>query len=138
MLFILILLITFFLNIKFNYNYKLGGGIFLKLSYLILNNNILFLLSSALGLIILTDLYRRDKNNLFLILIFLIGFSAYMIFQKYFEPLLFVIFLLMINNNFVSNIISKIRNIYFLYLYFFMYLIVAIINDTFQITKNMI
>lgn len=137
-LLILLLLITFFLSTKFNYNYKLGGGFFLKLSYLLFNNNILFLSSSVLGLIALVDLFKKDKNNLLLIIIFLFGFSSYMIFQKYFEPIFFIIFLLMMNYNLVSNIISKIKNIYFLYLYFFMYLIVAIINDIFKITKNLI
>ena len=136
-LLILLLLITFFLSTKFNYNYKLGGGFFLKLSYLLFNNNILFLSSSVLGLIALVDLFKKDKNNLLLIIIFLFGFSSYMIFQKYFEPIFFMIFLLMMNYNLVSNIISKIKNIYFLYLYFFMYFIVAIINDIFKITKNL-
>ena len=114
-LLILLLLITFFLSTKFNYNYKLGGGFFLKLSYLLFNNNILFLSSSVLGLIALVDLFKKDKNNLLLIIIFLFGFSSYMIFQKYFEPIFFMIFLLMMNYNLVSNIISKIKNIYFLY-----------------------
>ena len=136
-LLILLLLITFFLSTKFNYNYKLGGGFFLKLSYLLFNNNILFLSSSVLGLIALVDLFKKDKNNLLLIIIFLFGFSSYMIFQKYFEPIFFMIFLLMMNYNLTSNIISKIKNIYFLYLYFFMYFIVAIINDIFKITKNL-
>lgn len=136
-LLILLLLITFFLSTKFNYNYKLGGGFFLKLSYLLFNNNILFFSSSVLGLIALVDLFKKDKNNLLLIIIFLFGFSSYMIFQKYFEPIFFMIFLLMMNYNFTSNIISKIKNIYFLYLYFFMYFIVAIINDIFKITKNL-
>lgn len=136
-LLILLLLITFFLSTKFNYNYKLGGGFFLKLSYLLFNNNILFFSSSVLGLIALVDLFKKDKNNLLLIIIFLFGFSSYMIFQKYFEPIFFMIFLLMMNYNLTSNIISKIKNIYFLYLYFFMYFIVAIINDIFKITKNL-
>ena len=136
-LLILLLLITFFLSTKFNYNYKLGGGFFLKLSYLLFNNNILFLSSSVLGLIALVDLFKKDKNNLLLIIIFLFGFSSYMIFQKYFEPIFFMIFLLMMNYNLTSNIISKIKNIFFLYLYFFMYFIVAIINDIFKITKNL-
>ena len=71
--FILFLLIfTLFLNLFFNYNYKVGGGFFLKLSYLLLDNNYLFLLSSCAGFIFLFDFLKKDKNNLFLIMIFLL------------------------------------------------------------------
>ena len=39
------IIIVLMLSIFFDYNYKLGGGYFIKLSYLLTNNNILFLIS---------------------------------------------------------------------------------------------
>ena len=134
-----IFFLIIFLNLFFDYNYKIyGGGFFIKISYLFFNNNYFFLITSFFGLVALIDFFNRDSKNLPFIIIFLIGFSAYMIFQKYFEPIFFMIILLMMNNNLISDTISKLKNVYFLYFYFLVYLIVAIINDVFKITKILI
>ena len=134
-----IFLLIIFLNLFFDYNYKIyGGGFFIKISYLFFNNNYFFLITSFFGLVALIDFFKRDSKNIPFIIIFLIGFSAYMIFQKYFEPIFFMIILLMMNNNLISDTISKLKNVYFLYFYFLVYLIVAIINDVFKITKILI
>ena len=127
-----------FLSLFYDYNYKLGGGFFLKFSYLILNNNLIFLLTSFFGIIFLIDFYLKNKNNIYIILIFLFGFSAYMIFQKYFEPLFLMLAILTMNNNMITKIISNVKSIYILYIYFLVYLLSAISNQIFKITKLMV
>ena len=124
------------LSIFFNYNYKLGGGYFIKLSYLLTNNNILFLISSAAGLTLLFHLARENNDNILLIFLLIFGFSAHMIFQKYYEPMFFFIFFLMIKSKIPKILLKKIKNIYFLYLYFSIYLATAIVNDLYKITKT--
>ena len=59
----------------FDYNYKIGGGFFLKLSRLIFDNNFLFFFTSVIGLFMTYDLIREDKENFFLILILLLRFQ---------------------------------------------------------------
>lgn len=136
-LFILIsIIIVLMLSIFFDYNYKLGGGYFIKLSYLLTNNNILFLISSVVGLTLLFHLARENNDNILLILLLIFGFSAYMIFQKYYEPMFLFIFFLMIKSNISKIFLKNIKNIYFLYLYFGVYLTTAIINNVYQITKT--
>jgi len=129
---IIVLLFSFY----FDYNYKIGGGYFLKLSYLLINNEILFLISSMVGLILLFNLAKEDNDNILLICILIIGFSSYRIFQKYFEPTFFFIFFLMIKSSIPKIFLKNIKNVYFLYLYFGIYLVTAIINDIYQITKT--
>ena len=126
------------MKIHFDYNFKLGGGYFLKLSYLILNNNILFLVSSVIGLIILFNLGLEHRDNILLIFLLIFGFTAYMIFQKYFEPMFFFIFFLMIKSKTQNIFLRDIKNIYFLFLYFALYLTSAIINNVYQITKTVL
>ena len=130
------IIIVLILSIFFNYNYKLGGGYFIKLSYLLTNNNILFLISSAVGLTLLFHLARENNDNILLIFLLIFGFSAHMIFQKYYEPMFFFIFFLMIKSKIPKILLKKIKNIYFLYLYFSIYLATAIVNDLYKITKT--
>ncbi|MAJ85988.1 MAG: hypothetical protein CL687_03340 [Candidatus Pelagibacter sp.] len=129
-IFISIVMISFF-----DYNYRIGGGFFLKLSRLIFENNILFLITSIIGLSICFNLIKEDKSNLFLILIILLGFSYHMIFQKYFEPMFLFIYLFMINSEIKDNFIKNLNSVYILNLYFIIYLISAILNDTYKITN---
>jgi len=104
---IIVLLFSFY----FDYNYKIGGGYFLKLSYLLINNEILFLISSMVGLILLFNLAKEDNDNILLICILIIGFSSYRIFQKYFEPTFFFIFFLMIKSSIQKDFLKNIKNI---------------------------
>ena len=140
--FLLILCFSFFVIIFlvnfFNYNYKTGGGFFIKLSYLLFNNNYLFLITSILGMTFLLSLIRENKINSILITIMLIGFPAYMIFQKYYEPMFIFILFLLLKTNIVQNFFSLSRNLILYYLYIFMYLLSAIINDQLNLTKTLL
>tara|TARA_Y100000590_G_scaffold468825_1_gene653341 strand:- start:2681 stop:3931 length:1251 start_codon:yes stop_codon:yes gene_type:complete len=138
-IFILFSLLTvFFLSFFFDYNYKVGGGYFLKLSYLLINNEIIFLISSAIGFILLLNLAKENSDNILIISLMIFGFSAYMIFQKYFEPMFFFIFFLMIKSQISKIFLNNIKNIYFLFFYLGIYLITAIINDIYKITKTVL
>jgi len=139
LLFILIsMIIVLLLSFFFDYNYKLGGGYFLKLSYLLVDNEILFLISSAIGLLLLFNLVQENCDNILLLFLLIFGFSAHMIFQKYFEPMFFFIFFLMIKSNIPKMFLRNIRNIYFLFIYFGIYLVAGIINDVYKITKTVL
>ena len=105
--------IVLLLSIFFDYNYKTGGGYFLKFSYLIINNEFLFLISSVVGLVLLFNLAKENNDNILLICLLIFGFSAYMIFQKYFEPMFFFIFFLMIKSSIPKIFLKNIKNVYF-------------------------
>ena len=119
----------------FDYNYKIGGGFFLKLSRLIFDNNILFFFTSVIGLFITYDLIKEDKENFFLILILLLGFSYHMIFQKYFEPMFIFLYFFMINSKIKDEFLRNSKSLYIFNLYLITYLFLALINDTYKITN---
>tara|TARA_B100000029_G_scaffold432837_1_gene445284 strand:+ start:887 stop:2137 length:1251 start_codon:yes stop_codon:yes gene_type:complete len=131
------ILFVFFLSLFFDYNFKIGGGFFLKLSIIIFENNLLFYLTSIIGFIFLSYLSVENNNNFILIIILLIGFSAYMIFQKYFEPLFFFMFFLIFNSKLTSEFLINYKNLFYLYIYVFFYFTSAIINDFLNITVNL-
>ena len=138
-LFILIsvTIVLFFSNL-FNYNPQIGGGYFLKLSYLLMNNEILFFITSIIGIFLLINIAKDNIDNTIIILLLIFGLSARLIFQKYFEPMFFFILFLMIKSDILKTYLNKIKNIYFLYFYYGIYLITAIINNIYKITKTVI
>ena len=129
-------LFVYLLSNFFNYDYKNGGGFFLKLSVILLDNNFLFYLSSILGFIFLFFLSLEDKNNFALFVIILFGFSASVIYQKYFEPMIIFIFFLLLSSRLPTEFLKNYKNLFYLYIYVFFYFISAIVNDVLQITRN--
>jgi len=127
---------VFLLSVPFDYNYKIGGGYILKLSVILFKNNILFYASSVIGLILLIYLSLEHRNNFFLIILLLFGFSAYMIFQKYFEPTFLFIFFLLFSSKLSINFLNNYKNLAYLYIYTFVYFASAIVNDIYQLTKS--
>lgn len=131
------ILLVFLLSNFFDYDYRNGGGFFLKLSIILLNNYFLFYLTATLGLICISFLSLEDKNNLILFIIILLGFSAYVVYQKYFEPMIIFIFFLLLNSRLPLEFLKNHKNLFYLYIYVFFYFISAIINDVLQITRNL-
>ncbi len=109
-------------------NIKLGGGFFYKLSYFILNNNLIFIASSVLGLI--TSYLVIKHNSKFLSILVMINLMNlnYVIYQKYFEPLFLIILIILFKNLLVSNILLNLKNIFIFYGLIFSYFVIAYIN----------
>ena len=63
-----------------------GGGFFYKLSYLILNNNLIFIISALLGLIVSYILIKYDQFFYAILIMNLMSLN-FIVYQKYFEPL---------------------------------------------------
>ena len=134
--FLALLILVLILSYFFDYNFRNGGGFFIKLSYILFNNFYFFFLTSFIGLCLLFLISFEDRDNLILILLLLFIFTSTQIFQKYFEPMfLFVLFLILktkLSNLFFSNL----KYIYIFYAYILAYFISAVINDIYQITKS--
>ena len=90
------LIIIYFLDIIFNNNLidfsPLGGGVFIKLLNLIeLDLKISLLIISIISILIL-NFYLRTKfiKNYTLMALFILSFPMYTLFQKYFDPLIYI------------------------------------------------
>lgn len=121
-----IYIIPIFLLCIFFFNFKAGagGGIFYQFSNLLFGNNYLLFFIFLISLFIF-DLVKLYNIENFIIFIVLILYNLqYTIYYKYFDPLLFFIFLFLVNikrdNNFdVNNLCRK---------YFIFYVIFLILN----------
>jgi len=130
----LILIISIF----FDYNYKVGGGFFIKLSYLFFDNIILGIITSVFGLIFLSYFVKENNDNLVLVVILILGFPSYFIFQKYFEPMFFLMIFLLFKSQIPRIFLESKKNVYYLALYLGLYLASGIFNHIFKITKTFV
>ena len=125
-----------FMTIIFDYNYKVGGGFFIKLSYIVFDNIFFASLTSIIGLMLLYYLALEHNDNIVLVILLIFGFPAYYIFQKYYEPMFFLMLFLMFKSEIPKLFLKNKKNIYYLAIYLGIYLTLAISNDIFKITKN--
>ena len=113
---VLIFLITFFF---FNYSIEYtGGGIFFKLSYFLFGNEYFFLLISFFSIVFILHYFKHDFNNFYLFLILIFSNPQLSIYHKYYDPLLILLFFLLVNFKFdIKNFIKEklIFNIYVFY-----------------------
>ena len=116
----------FFFTDSINFSSR-GGGVFMKIANLNNINPLLFLsLISAVSLIVL-DFFFKEKRfeNYSLLIILILTFPIYTIYQKYFDPLFFLFFFGLIKSSELKNILLKGKNFliltftYFSFFYFF-------------------
>ena len=110
-------------------DYARAGGAILKVNYLIQKNNyLLLLLFSSVGFSVLMRLFKEDvKNNAtFLLPVLIIYCFPNLLYQEYVEPLILIIFFLVLKTN-----LQKIyfRNISFSNLIFISYFTVYLIGS---------
>ena len=118
------LLFLDFLNV-FDYliNLNVGGGVFLKLNNIILDNNLFFFfLSSSVGLLIILKYFNFSKKNKILIFCLLIFCFPRYILQEYFEPLVIIIFFTLLDlNKFSYKTLHKSKTIFVYSIYYICY-----------------
>jgi len=109
-------IIFFYLLINFNYNGYIGGGLYFKISNVIIGNNILFFIISFLSFLLCFYYYKERIEDIFLIIIISTTFSSgWPIFLKYFEPWLIFCMFLLIHKDFAKKILNFNPHIVFFY-----------------------
>jgi len=130
---VLIISIIFFF-MMYNSNFFIfghvhrGGGFFYKLSYFILNNNYIFILSAFFGLIMSYIITKIEPKFLYILLIMNLMCLSFVIYQKYFEPLFLILTITLFKNFLINNILLNLKNILIFYILIFLYFIIAYIN----------
>ena len=107
----------------------LGGGFFYKASNILFGNNIIFYISSIIAIISIYLLLEKNFYNYFLFFILIIYTPQLTIYNKYYDPLILIIFSILINFHFKDHFFKK--NYKFLQLYFIsaIYLLIGIFKS---------
>lgn len=114
---LLSLLLSLTLIFYFNYDISLGGGgIFLHLSNFLLNNNNIFFLLIPFFIFYLINVCRINFiNNSIIVLILLLITPQYHIFHKYYDPLVLILCLTIIDFKLEKNFFIEKKYIFFCY-----------------------
>ena len=129
-IFFIIYLINFFIINGLIDFPRRGGGIFIKLFRLFeINETIPMLFISCLSMIIIDFIFKEDRlMNYLLLLIIIISLPLISIYQKYLDPLFYLIFFGLVKSNYLENIILKNKlNIKFIFIYFFSFYIFSLL-----------
>ena len=115
-----------------------GGGFFYKLSYLIFKNNLIFIISFLLGLIISYVLIKYDPKFIHIFITINLMSLNFIVYQKYFEPLFLIMMSILFKNFLIKNILLSLKNTLFFYGLIFLYFIIAYINILNKISNNLV
>jgi hypothetical protein len=128
--FFLIFFVDYFWNVKIIFFSELGGGIFMKIANLSnISSSFLLSLISFFSLLILDFFFKGNRiENYFLLIILILSFPIFTLYQKYFDPLYFFFFFGLIKSNQIQKIFTeKIQNLKIIYSYFIFFYISSII-----------
>ena len=102
-----------------------GGGFFHKISNVIFGNNYLFFVCSILSILVIYSIIKKNFSN-YLLLVVLILFNPQLtIYTKYFDPLIFILFLTLFDFDLKKHFFEKTYAIYQFYsVIFFFYVAV--------------
>ncbi len=114
---LLIVIIFSLINIYFfNFpNSVWGGGFFHKLSHIIFNNNNLFFVFAILSILIIYSLIKSNLNNLIIIILLILFNPQLTIYVKYFDPLVFILFLTLFKFNLKKHFLDNKYSLYQFY-----------------------
>ena len=120
---LLSLAITILCSLNFYYDGEIGGGVFLKISHFLFDNHYLVFPMAFLGIYFLLYFSKNSVSNYALVVLLLLTFNTgYFIFQKYFEPMFYIIFLNFFDKNKIIQSIKK-NNYVIIFYYCFYYFI---------------
>jgi len=86
-----------------------GGGVFMKFFELInLDIKLFILLTTFISLLVIDFIFQKNRlENYFLLVTLILCFPLFIIYQKYFDPLLYLFFIGLINSNYLKDMIFK-------------------------------
>ena len=121
-IFLVSLLIFIVCLSNFYYQGNIGGGLFYKLFTLIIDQKYIFFILSFFGIYFVFFFTQKNFSSFVLSALLLFTFSSgFFIFQKYFEPMFLIIFLLFFDKNKIENCIKK-NNFIIIFYYLSYYL----------------
>ncbi len=130
-LFIFIYFLDSFLSLNLiSFPSQKGGGVFIKLSNLYnIEPKILLFFLSIVSILILDFLFKNDRfNNYLLLIILILSLPFFAIYQKYLDPLFFLLFFGLVKSNYLEKIINdKSINLIFIFTYFSSFYIFSLI-----------
>lgn len=106
-----------------------GGGVFYKFFNIIdLNHKYYLYVTALISLIFIDFIFSNNRKfNYMILTIIILSLPLNIIFQKYLDPLIFIILFGLVESKIISNLLIEIKKLKYLHLYFFSFLTVTFI-----------
>ena len=130
----LLLILTFCLTNIFFFNFPhstWGGGFFHKFSNIIFGNNYFFFIFSILSILTIYSIIKKNFYNYLLLIILVLFNPQFSIYVKYFDPLIFILFLTLFDIDLKKHFFEKVYAIHQFYSVIFFYYIVVYVKIIF-------
>ena len=132
-----ILLIILFLGLVniyyFNFPYfetgGFGGGFFHKLSNKLFENNFLLYFMFIISLITMFGIFANKIDNYILFIVLILSNPQFTIYHKYFDPLIFILFLTLFKFDIKKHFFEKKYKFFQLYSLSFLFLIMSLLKS---------
>ena len=111
------------------YDSGFGGGFFYKLSNILFQNNYLFFIISIFSILYIYTILKKKFNNSLIFFLIILFTPQLTIYHKYYDPLIFVIFMTLINFDIKKHFFDKKYRFLQLYLLSVCYLIIGIFKN---------
>ena len=125
--FYILIMVVIFSLLFFYYDFSakdnLGGGAFYKI-YQLIDSKLFFVFSAFMGMLLILLTINLNLKNLIILCIFLFMFPFAIVYQKYYDPIMIIIFFSFIESNLIHyNIKFEKINMIFVYIYFLSFLV---------------
>jgi len=125
--FLITLLFSFLLIYFFSYEQRFtGGGIFFHISNLIFNNNLLLFLIFCFSFLLIIEISKQNIKNIFIFILVLFSNPQLTIYHKYYDPLFWVLLLLLMNIKLNLSKIFDLKNMFIFYLFSLSFLLISL------------
>ena len=124
---VIVLLFSFLLIYFFSYEQRFtGGGIFFHISNLIFNNNLLLFLIFFFSFPLIIEISKQNIKNIFIFILVLFSNPQLTIYHKYYDPLFWVLLLLLMNIKLNLSKIFDLKNMFIFYLFSLSFLLISL------------
>tara|TARA_Y100000590_G_scaffold163945_1_gene187888 strand:+ start:7148 stop:8395 length:1248 start_codon:yes stop_codon:yes gene_type:complete len=121
------LLFSFLLIYFFSYEQRFtGGGIFFHISNLIFNNNLLLFLIFYFSFLLIIEISKQNIKNLSIFILVLCSNPQLTIYHKYYDPLFWILLLLLMSIKLNLSKIFDLKNIFIFYLFSLSLLLISL------------
>lgn len=111
------------------YDAGFGGGFFYKLSNILFQNNYLFFIISIFSILYIYSILKKKFNNSLIFFLIILFTPQLTIYHKYYDPLILIIFMTLINFDIKKHFFDKKYRFLQLYLLSVFYLIIGIFKN---------
>jgi hypothetical protein len=125
---IFLIINLFFFDYSINFT---GGGVFFQLSNFFFENNYFFYLVSFISLMLIANFSKNSFSNFLIFILIIISNIQNTIYHKYYDPLIMILFFILINNSLSYDFFKYRNKVFYVYIFYLIYILMRIVKNNY-------